>query len=287
MSHRYKELFNLNPPLEIVRQPYADKEQEKLRNRFPLSVLLQKNPKTYEGVRFTCEGTLTSINASRDWYYPSCTTCSLKAEYNDGIFDCKVHGSLEYPSYRYNFKANLTDNTATTTITFFTPKANDIVGIDCNSLVASLANPDPRVIPEKIQYIVGKTHIFQFQYNTSSKQLQPEFIFSELLDKPDTPKEIADKPSGSGTIQDVLQQTQPPAAIDKIAQQTVYPHTAKKSNQGKQPIPEIPGDTPPTLENTLAKQSSKESPTDTSKSTSVKRALFQEKAGDGKKSKKE
>ncbi|PWA89105.1 helitron helicase-like domain-containing protein [Artemisia annua] len=331
---RYKKLFNLNPPLEIVRQPYEDKEQEKLRNRFPLSVLLQQTPKMYEGVRFTCEGTLTSINASRDWYYPSCTTCSLKAEYNDGIFDCKVHGSLEYPSYRYNFKANLTDNTATTTITFFTPKANDIVGIDCNSLVASLANTDPRTIPEKIQQIVGKRHIFQFQYKTSSKQLQPEFIFSELLDKPDTPKEIADKPSGSGTIQDIPQQTQPtavigylpapaesteiqatqvtakqeqhpqgevqpiqseqrnpaeqqnnPAFVDKIAQQTVYPHTATKSNQGKQPVTEFPGDTPPTLENTLAKQSSKESPTDTKKSTSAKRALFQEKANDGKKKK--
>ena len=136
MSHRYRQIFNLNPPLEIVRQPYQDKEQEKLRNRFPLSELLHQSPKTYEvsadcfhhiiqhyfymyklkktvkeytrltfvkikqGIRFTCEGTITSINASRDWYYPSCTTCSLKAEYNDGVFECKVHGPLEYPSYR-------------------------------------------------------------------------------------------------------------------------------------------------------------------------------------------
>ena len=48
MSVIYRELFNLNPPLEIVRQPYEDKEQEKVRNRFPLAVLLQQTPKTYE-----------------------------------------------------------------------------------------------------------------------------------------------------------------------------------------------------------------------------------------------
>ena len=98
--------------------------------------------------------------------------------------------------HRYNFKANLADNTATATITFFTPKANDIVGVDCNSLVGSLKNPHPRDIPEKIQEVVGKTHIFQFQYNTSSKQGPPQFIFNELLDKLDAPKQIADKPSG-------------------------------------------------------------------------------------------
>ena len=102
---------------------------------------------------------------------------------------------------RYNFKGMLTDNTTTAAITFFTPKANDIVGIDCNSLVNSLNNPHPRDIPEKIEAIVGKTHIFQFQYNTSSKQGLPEFIFNELLDKPDTPKEIADKPSGQKNLE--------------------------------------------------------------------------------------
>ncbi|PWA51603.1 replication protein A 70 kDa DNA-binding subunit [Artemisia annua] len=245
----YKELFNLNPPLEIVRQPYEDKEQEKLRNRFALSVLLHQIPKTYEGVWFTCEGTVTSINASRDWYYPSCTTCSLKAEYNDGIFECKVHGPLEYPSYRYNFKANLTENTATSTIMFFTPKANDIVGIDCNSLVASLTNPDPRDIPEKIQQVVGKTHIFQFQYNTSSKQ-------------------------GSGTMQepcekinkDIPQQTQPLAAI------TYIPTPAESTNIQATPVTatQEQRDTPPALEDTLAKQSSKGSAADTTKLTSAK-----------------
>lgn len=51
MCDRYAELFNLNPPLEIVRQPYEDKEKEKMRNRFDLALLLKQTPKTYEVVK--------------------------------------------------------------------------------------------------------------------------------------------------------------------------------------------------------------------------------------------
>ena len=82
-------------------------------------------------------------------------------------------------------------------ITFFTPKADDIVGVKCDSLVASLNNPHPRDIPEKIYSITGKRHIFQFQYNTSSKQATPDFIFNTLLDQPEGQKQIEYKASGN------------------------------------------------------------------------------------------
>lgn len=97
---------------------------------------------------------------------------------------------------RYNFKAYVDDTTATAMMTFFSPKAGDIVGLDCNSLLTSLDDPSPKDIPKKIQEIVGKPHIFQFHYNTSSKQGPPDFIFNELLDKEDAPKQIEDAPSG-------------------------------------------------------------------------------------------
>ncbi|PWA53276.1 helitron helicase-like domain-containing protein [Artemisia annua] len=181
---QYKQLFNINPPLEIVRQPYEDIEKERIRNRFPLHTLLNQAPKTYEGVRFTCEGTISGINTSRDLYYTSCTKCSLKVSNDDGIFQCGVHGALANPSYRYNFKGYLTDGSATVMITFFTPKADDIVGVNCNSLVASLKDPNPKDIPEKIHSITGKNHIFQFQYNTSSKQTTQEEYTTNAIDIP-------------------------------------------------------------------------------------------------------
>ena len=85
-------------------------------------------------------------------------------------------------------------------MTFFTPKADKIVGTDCSSLLKVLNNPGPRDIPETIHAITGKTHIFQFHYNTSSKLGPPEFIFDKVLDEPPTTKQIADKPSGNKLI---------------------------------------------------------------------------------------
>ncbi|PWA83752.1 replication protein A 70 kDa DNA-binding subunit [Artemisia annua] len=215
----YKAAFDLNPPLQIVRHPYQDKEQEKMRNRIPFSKLLStENPLTHTDVRFTCEGTITGLDTSREWYYPSCTACPNKIQVNAGVIECKIHGALLSPTYRYNFKAYVTDPTATITMTFFSPKADDIVGVKCETLVNSLENPDAREFPEKILALIGKQHIFQFHYNTNSRQGPVTFILYEILDKLDTQTHIKDKPSGSGTAIESSQ------TIDKNvpeAQQTV------------------------------------------------------------------
>lgn len=81
-------------------------------------------------------------------------------------------------------------------MTFFSPKADDIVGTNCEILVNSLEDPDPREFPEKVLAVIGKKHIFQFHYNTSSRQGPVTFILDEILDKPDTQTHIQDKPSG-------------------------------------------------------------------------------------------
>ncbi|PWA93995.1 hypothetical protein CTI12_AA053860 [Artemisia annua] len=169
-----------------------------------------------QGVRFTCDGSITSINTSRDWYYPACTSCNLKLENNNGIYDCKVHGPIDYPTYGYNFKGYLTDDTATAMITFFTPRANQIVGVDCNSLLGYLQDPDPQNIPERIKSIVGKRHIFQFYYNTTSKQGPAEFIFATPLDQPDTAKQLSHIPSGSTPHEQATNIIQPPIPEQQV-----------------------------------------------------------------------
>lgn len=125
-------MFDLNPPLQVVRHPYQDKEQEKMRNRIPFSKLLTETPSTHtvsfnpflhmlfrflqkvhrtidydllflekkKDVRFTCEGTITGLDTSRDWYYPSCVTCPNKIQINEGVIECRIHGALLSPTYR-------------------------------------------------------------------------------------------------------------------------------------------------------------------------------------------
>ncbi|PWA73217.1 nucleic acid-binding, OB-fold protein [Artemisia annua] len=179
----YRALFNINPPLQIVRHPYQDKEQEK-----------NEKQDTFECV-------ITSINTLREWYYPACTQCINKVEVHENAFNCKIHGPVELPDYRFNFKAYITDGTTTAMIAFFTPKADDFVGVKCNALVKSLENPDPKKIPAELQTIVGRKHIFQFHFNTSSKHKPPDFIFNEILDAPTAPPKIEATPSGSQAIE--------------------------------------------------------------------------------------
>ncbi|PWA46862.1 nucleic acid-binding, OB-fold protein [Artemisia annua] len=201
----YRTLFNINPPLQIVRHPYEDKEQEKMRNRIPLDVLLKESPQSHI-------------------YYPSCTKCNIKAEIHEGTFDCKAHGTLESPNYKYNFKAYITDGSATAMITFFTPKADDFIGVNCNSLVRSLTNPDPRKIPPEVNSIVGKRYIFQFHFNTSSKQKPPDFVFNQISDTPWLPHQIGSTTSGSNLVEKTCPTIEYPSTSTVVP----YLHTEKE-----------------------------------------------------------
>ncbi|PWA58989.1 nucleic acid-binding, OB-fold protein [Artemisia annua] len=193
----YREAFNLNPPLQITRQAFKDKEQEKMRNRYPLAVLMSEPIEPYKDVKFTCEGTILGINTEREWFYRSCTKCPIKVDLKDNVYRCRVHGPVESPTNRYNFKAYITDTTHTVMMTFFTPKGDDIVGTDCDTLVKSLQNPNPKEFPKEIQAIVGKKRIFQFHFNTGAKQGPHEFIINGILDKDEEPKQIAATTSGT------------------------------------------------------------------------------------------
>ncbi|PWA96207.1 replication protein A 70 kDa DNA-binding subunit B [Artemisia annua] len=43
----YRELHNLRPPLQIIKQAFQDKDKEKTRNRIPLADLIQEKPHTH------------------------------------------------------------------------------------------------------------------------------------------------------------------------------------------------------------------------------------------------
>ena len=91
---------------------------------------------------------------------------------------------------RYNFKASITDTTAVAQFTFFTPKADEIVGVDCPTLVKSMTDPNPRVFPKKLHEIIGKQHIFQFYFSPTCNEKSVEFIHSDILDDPQPGNQI-------------------------------------------------------------------------------------------------
>ncbi|GJU87880.1 DNA helicase [Tanacetum coccineum] len=120
---QYKAKQEVNPPLAILKERCHDLSQEKIRNRFPLSTLMQQNPDTYRSVRFTCDRTVIGINTTRDWYI---------------------------------FKATISDGTVIAQFTFFTPNANVVTGSDCTQLVNLHDTPSPRKIDFHFDDILNK-----------------------------------------------------------------------------------------------------------------------------------
>ncbi|PWA85132.1 DNA helicase Pif1-like protein [Artemisia annua] len=288
---KYRELYNLRPPLQIIRRPFQDKEKEKVRNRVPLAILLQENPKTHSGVRFTCDGIITSINTTREWYYVSCNTCSNKLDDDEGIYKCSTHGPMPSPTYRYNFKVYITDGSETMMLTCFTPKADAIIGTDCNSLVNSLNNPNPKEFPEKIRNIVGQKHIFQFHFNITTTQAQPNFILNEVLDKPSSPLQLESKPTASVAPNPSTEIIEHTSASGSTSSRALVPIKIEQET-GRQQKPEEKDkattfdSTPPPTPTTSNITSKEQTPT-ASETKGAKRTLFHDKPNDQKKTKKE
>ncbi|PWA43882.1 nucleic acid-binding, OB-fold protein [Artemisia annua] len=143
-----------------------------------------------QGVRFTCQATISKLNTGRGWYYTSCCVCISKVTYEDGNYKCKIHGVIPAPNYRYNFRATLTDGTDSATFIFFSPKADDFIGVNCGDLVASNQNLERGRFPNEIEAIVGTTHTFQFHYNTTSNPGVTEFFMDEVFGTTDKLKQI-------------------------------------------------------------------------------------------------
>ncbi|GJZ06887.1 nucleic acid-binding, OB-fold protein [Tanacetum coccineum] len=169
------------PYCKISKTRYKDLEKEKTRNRFPISTLLQENPDTYKVVRFTAEATIIRINTARDWYYVSCNQCIKMLIDGYDTPTCPDHGPQSHVTYRYNFKAFLSDHSATTTFTFFTPNAEILTGVSCPDLVTKYNTPNQRDFPQEI---AGRHHIFQSHYNPYCAKGRVDFYFDDIFDKP-------------------------------------------------------------------------------------------------------
>ncbi|GJW01098.1 nucleic acid-binding, OB-fold protein [Tanacetum coccineum] len=139
----FKEKYSFTPPLQTSKYRYEDPEQEKMRNRQTLETLLQQNPTSYKGIRFTCEAMITSVQENRDWKYASCSECNKGSTQVNGIYTCADHGKQDPVTYRYNFKGTTTDATTIAQFTFFTNVGEKITGHSCSQLAQRSDLPLP------------------------------------------------------------------------------------------------------------------------------------------------
>lgn len=99
-------------------------------------------------------------------------------------------------SCRYNFRATIKDDTASAPFIFFTPKADEYIGVNCADLVAANTTIQAGHLPDDIQAIVGRTHTFQFHYNSNCNPRYIEFVIDEVFGITDKAKQITGQSSG-------------------------------------------------------------------------------------------
>ncbi|GKC37506.1 putative reverse transcriptase domain-containing protein, partial [Tanacetum coccineum] len=162
----FKARYEDSPPLIICKLPYQDVQQKKTRNRFPLKTIMEQNPNSYKGVRFTVESTITGINLIRYWFYISCHQCGITATAKGDNYTCLDHGPQSGPFFRYKFKGCITYTTTTALITLFSPTADKVADHPCTELVEKYKPANLKKIPPEILAAQGKTGVFQFHLNT-------------------------------------------------------------------------------------------------------------------------
>nr|GEW71462.1 hypothetical protein [Tanacetum cinerariifolium] len=97
---KFKAIYEDTPPLTIYKHPHKDVQQDKTRNMFLLKTIMDQNPQSYKGVRFTTEATITGINMNKDWYYISCYQCGKAAVVREEDYSCLDHGPQPGPFFR-------------------------------------------------------------------------------------------------------------------------------------------------------------------------------------------
>ncbi|GKA81789.1 DNA helicase [Tanacetum coccineum] len=135
-----------------------------------------------QGIQFTCEALITNLKKNRSWNYASCSQCNKASTKISGVYVCEDHEKQDPPTYRYNFKATVTDATATAEFTFFTEVSEKITGHPCSHLMEKFETIDKTQLLVEMVNIIGKKHIFQIQFAPSTEKGAGRFIINDVLD---------------------------------------------------------------------------------------------------------
>ncbi|PWA76220.1 nucleic acid-binding, OB-fold protein [Artemisia annua] len=162
----YKALYEEKEPLCVTRYRLNDNEQEQQKNRIPFQQLFKHKPATYKAGGGTTPHAVFAL--------------------------AKSPTRMETTSARFteSYLLLTTDGTDSATFIFFSPKADDFIGVNCGDLVASNQNLERGRFPNEIEAIVGTTHTFQFHYNTTSNPGVTEFFMDEVFGTTDKLKQI-------------------------------------------------------------------------------------------------
>ncbi|PWA74714.1 protein kinase C, Tyrosine-protein kinase, non-receptor Jak/Tyk2 [Artemisia annua] len=139
---------------------------------------LELEDEVQEDLKRATGSLILRINETQPWYYNRCRTCGRKLVEGFPHWHCQELGEEPLPNYSYCFKAIVTDKTATTKITCFSPKIDSFV-TKCTDVLAELENKDPYTLPNALRNLQNTSHVFQYNFGfTGSKKGHTKFILA-------------------------------------------------------------------------------------------------------------
>eukprot|EP00267_Zea_mays_P046786 XP_020399184.2 uncharacterized protein LOC109942132 [Zea mays] len=130
-----------------------------------LEQLLTMNPYDYPDTRYECTVTVTEIDTSNTWWYPSCTKCGRKTTPHNTAYYCDLCKWDGY-KFKYKLKFRASDATAIAQMFCFDNIARYIVGKSCEVILRSTNAATP--IPPDLAQIVSLKFTFRVIPDDSS-----------------------------------------------------------------------------------------------------------------------
>ncbi|PWZ12137.1 hypothetical protein Zm00014a_042025 [Zea mays] len=130
-----------------------------------LEQLLTMNPYDYPDTGYECTVTVTEIDTSNTWWYPSCTKCGRKTTPHNTTYYCDLCKWDGY-KFKYKLKFRASDATAIAQMFCFDNIARYIVGKSCKVILRSTNAATP--IPPDLAQIVSLKFTFRVIPDDSS-----------------------------------------------------------------------------------------------------------------------
>ncbi|KAI7726198.1 hypothetical protein M8C21_011149 [Ambrosia artemisiifolia] len=168
------------------------------RNRRTISDLLQHHGEGNQGQVFTCVASIKSYIRGRPWYYTACPHCPRQIYQTKKGWKCGTHEILPEPKFMYCIGAEIKDNTAPTTATFFDDAAATLLGIQCKDMVLQYGL-DRYTLPKQMHDVIEHDMIMQLQYARSIGNTSNVFSINKVFVSPPTITATPPSPSQQTT----------------------------------------------------------------------------------------
>ncbi|KAK9067683.1 hypothetical protein SSX86_011794 [Deinandra increscens subsp. villosa] len=145
------------PPKTVI---FIEKPSE--RKRRPIASLQNEEASILGKEAYTIEGSITSLETGRPWYYPACPKCSKRVPLSSEEYTCVPCEQTDI-KYMYCITATISDGTGSLTATLFGNAVASLVGLSCYDMIKEHGHTDDSQMPDILHSVKGLKRIFQLE----------------------------------------------------------------------------------------------------------------------------